>query len=179
MWWLASASVALGVVPLVAMQGVHFAGGWRPRVWWALAVAFAVSFVADVAAWAWSPALVSQVYLVSQAGLFLLALAPRYASVGFAAVLAAAGWSLASRRGEGLDVALHVTAYAVVAVAAWASAVPRALRLTLATGFAALAVAWVGYVASPGWWTWGAYHGVRAAMAAAFVVAVLREKDNR
>lgn len=164
---------AIGIVPalwLVALrlrgQRVDAAYGW-------LAAAFGVSFLADSAAHWVDPALVSQVYLVTQAALFAAVLIPSRPALEWAVwlLLFTASLSVVARQGEGLDVLLHVVAFASVSGLAWTLAAGR-VRLVLGVGFAGLALAWVLYAAWPGWATWGAYHVTRLALAVGFCWAI-------
>ena len=148
--------MALGLVPL-AWVAWH-----RPRraSWWWMAVAFAVSFAADLATLYWPHRYVSQVYPVLQAGLFVAILLPRkYAEWVIAVVLVAASVSIVGRDAAGLDVLLRMVAFGSVAGASyWLPAGP--LRTALLVYFAGGALAWLGYVLAPGWTT---YAGLQAA----------------
>lgn len=175
-WVLWLPATLLGAVPLLALVWLHVRGERRARLWWWLAAAFGVSFLADVASLAWGHPLISQTYPLLQSGLFVAALLPRAQAIPVIGVLAvASGASLALRAGQGLDTALHVLGWHAVAIAAWARVPDGWLRVTLAVGFAALAWAWVAFVAWPSFPTWGALQAVRLAMAVGFVYAVRTE----
>lgn len=168
-------AMAVGAVPLTFLLARHFAGVWFPRHVWLMALAFAVSFAADALALVWNPGMVSQVYLVSQAGLFALALRPDRIVPVLGVVVAAAGWSLAARHGEGLDVALHVTAFLSVLWCAWtADERDHDTRMVLVLGFGWLAVAWAVYASSPSLATWGAFQAVRLALTVGWCYVVAR-----
>lgn len=139
--WLA---FALGAVPALYLATLPRP---VPAKWWVLAIAFGVSFIADVVALSIGPGdgtqKVSQVYPLLQAGLFALVLAPSAIAAAVVAVaFAASSASLMLRLAMGWDVLLHVIAWGSVSAMAWTE-VPRGrLRTTLAAGFAALAAAW-------------------------------------
>lgn len=169
------AATALGAVPLAFVLSRHFAARWFPRHVWLMALGFGVSFLADVAGafGAWS--VVSQVYLVSQAGLFALALRPDRVVPVLGLVVAAAGASLALRHGAGLDVLLHVTAFLSVVWCAWtADTHDHDTRVILATGFIWMAVAWGVYASAPALATWAVFQSVRLALTVGWCVAVAR-----
>lgn len=162
-------ALSVGLVPLAYLSLLRLLGTrWESASWW-LAAAFAVSFVADVVGLMGHGALVSQVYLVTQAALFAAVLIPSRPALEWAVwlLLFTASLSVVARQGEGLDVLLHVVAFASVSGLAWTLAAGR-LRLVLSVGFACLALAWVLYAAWPGWATWGAYHVTRLALAVGF-----------
>lgn len=174
--WLGAALTLLGLVPLLALAWLHVRGVKRGAAWWWLAGAFGVSFLADVASLLWGHPLISQAYPLLQAGLFAAVLVPRAWTTGIVGVFAlASGVSLVTRRGEGLDLLLHLVAWFTVAVLAWARLPDGWLRVTLAVGFACLAWAWCAFVAWPGFPTWGAMQAVRVAMAVGFCYAASTE----
>ncbi len=173
MVWLAVLASTIGVVPLAHVVGMRGMGRPVDAASWWLALAFGVSFVADAVGLMGHGALVSQVYLVTQAALFAAVLIPSRPALEWAVwlLLFTASLSVVARQGEGLDVLLHVVAFASVSGVAWTLAVGR-LRLVLGVGFAGLALAWVLYAAWPGWATWGAYHVTRLALAVGFCWAL-------
>jgi hypothetical protein len=160
----------LGAVPLAWLALLAVRGYRVDAAWWWMAVAFGVSFAADVASLVVGHPLVSQTYPVLQGAVFTLALVPsRYAVRVIAAFFVAAAVSVTIRHAAGLDVLLHVVSWGFVAAFA-VNRVPA-----LAWGFAALCVAWLAYVAWPGWWTWGAMQAVRGVTACAWGVSAWRE----
>lgn len=178
--WLGGSAQCLGLVPALTLLTLRRAGRVVPSAWWWMAWAFAVSFVADAASLVLTHPLVSQTYPVTQAALFLLILLPQAEAVAvIGGLLAVAAGSLWLRQGEGLDFPLHAVAWGSIAVAAWHVLRPGWLRAALGMGFAALVVAWAGYVAVPGWWTWGGFQMVRAMQAAAFAVAAWQGTSRR
>lgn len=174
--WIGYALTTLGLVPLLALAWLHWRGERRGAMWWWLASAFGVSFLADVASLVWGHPLISQAYPLLQAGIFTAVLVPRAWTTGIVGLFAvASAVSLVTRRGEGLDLLLHVVGWLTVSVVAWARVPDGWLRVTLALGFLSLAWAWCAFVAWPGFGTWGAMQAVRVAMAVGFVVAVRTE----
>jgi len=133
----------------------------RRGVWWVIAGAFAVSWLADAATLLGST-IPMAFYPVSQVGLLAAVLAPRQFRT-ILGVLVLAGiiavlWEGIARPGLLLDT---VAAGVVVAIA-WP--LPnRRLRATLLTAFGVGGVMWITYVLWPGWTTWGMYQSVRAA----------------
>ena len=180
------AAHCIGAVPILVLGALRLGGRPVPSAWWLMALAFGVSFVADTAVdLGMSPLVISQTYPVTQAALFLLILLPQAEAVavigGLLAVAAGSLWDplLGLRQGEGLDFPLHAVAWGSIAAAAWHVLRPGWLRAALGMGFAALVVAWAGYVAVPGWWTWGGFQMVRAMQAAAFAVAAWQGTSRR
>lgn len=161
----------VGAVPALTLIAFALRGYRVDAAWWWMALALGVSFLADAAVDFGVPALiVSQTYPVLQGAIFALVLLPRrYAEGVIAAFFVAAAVSVSLRHAAGLDVLLHVVSWGAVAAFA-VNRVPA-----LAWGFAALCVAWLGYVAWPGWWSWGAMQGVRVVTACAWGVAAWRE----
>lgn len=174
--WVGYAAMGTGLVPLLALAWLHVRGARRGAMWWWLAVAFGVSFAADVAGAFGYGRLLSQTYPLLQAGIFTAVLVPRAWTTGIVGLFAvASAVSLVTRRGEGLDLLLHVVGWLTVSVVAWARVPDGWLRVTLAVGFACLAWAWCAFVGWPNFGTWGAMQAVRLAMAVGFVVAVRTE----
>lgn len=170
------ASAMIGLVPLLWLAVLHARGRRRGAAWWWMAGAFGVSFVADAAALVWGHPVISQAYPLLQAGLFAAVLVPRAWTSGIVGVFAlASAVSLATRRGEGLDVLLHVVGWGGVSGLAWSRLPDGTLRITLALGFLALAWAWCAFVAWPTFVAWGVLQGVRLAMACGFVYAAHTE----
>jgi hypothetical protein len=165
----------LGLVPLAWLVVARVRGRVIDVSYWWMALAFAVSFVADLAPHRYA----HQLYPVLQAGLFAIVLAPR-ATIGAVTLLVAstAAYSVVWRQGQPFDVWLRVTAWLTVAGLAWhLPPIPtlRWTRTTLAVGFTAMTAAWCWYVADPGWWPWGALQVARAGTTAAWCVAAWRE----
>ena len=182
MVWLAVLATTIGVVPLAHVVGMRGQGQPVDAAYGWLALAFAVSFVADVVGLLGYGLLSSQVYLVSQAALFAAVLIPSRPVLEWAVwvLLFTASLSVVARQGEGLDVLLHVVAFASVSGLAWMLGAGR-LRLVLGVGFAALAVAWCGYAYAPSLATWGGYQVTRLAIAVAFCwsVTLNGERDGK
>lgn len=171
-------ALAFGLVPLLAVALLRPKGS----AWWWLAVAFGVSFVADLASLWWGHPLISQTYPVLQAGLFALVIAPRPVAIGTIGLVAvASAVSLGLRIAEGLDFMLHAVAWGSTAILARRYLIPGALRTALLLGFGGGVVAWTGFVIDPGWFWWLALQTTRALAAGWFCVAVwqARADDTR
>mgnify|MGYP001559136752 CR=1 FL=1 len=164
---------AVGAVPIAVLVALRVRGVRRASAWWILAAAFAVSFVADSLAHWVSPPLISQVYPVTQAGLFALVLAPASVAVPVIGLtIAAAGASVTWRDAAGLDFLLHAVAWGSTAVLAWRYLLAGPLRTSLLVGFGGGLVAWLGFASDPGFMWWGALQTCRALAAGWFAVAV-------
>ena len=175
--WLWRVLMALGLVPLAWLALLRWRGSRLDSAWWWMAFGFAVSFVADVATLVYPHRLVSQVYPVLQAALFILVLLPRkYAEWVIAVILVAASVSIAARDAAGLDVLLRVVAFGSVAGVAWLTLKPSVLRSSLIVAFGGGAVAWVGYVLSPGWTSYAGIQVARVAGTALWCLAATRSE---
>lgn len=132
----------------------------RRRVWWWLAGALAISWVADTVAHWVHPWLVSAVYPVSQAGLIAALLVPKKVAATFVAVLVWAG-VISLQLGQRPEILLHTVAWLGLAVLVYRLP-PSLLREALFLYFGLGWVAWLAYTLDPGWASWGTYQGVRA-----------------
>lgn len=147
---------ALGLLPLLWVAS-HFER--RAEYWW-LAVAFGVSFLADSAAHTLNPAVVSAVYPVLQAGLVGAVFLSRANASAFVALLVAAGWA-SLQLGQSPDWLLHSVAWVGCAFLAYHRA-PGRVKEALVLYFGLGWLAWLSYVLSPGWASWGTFQGIRA-----------------
>jgi hypothetical protein len=134
----------------------------RRVLWWWIAGAFAISWLADAATLVGYPTWVpASIYPVGQAGLLAVVLAQRPAPwLGLLMVAGIVGvyWEGVT----GPTLILDTIAAGVVVRVAWSlTYVP--LRLTLLMAFWVGGIAWIGYVLWPGWTSWGLYQGIRAA----------------
>lgn len=167
------AALAVGAVPLAWCASLRRI---EPAWWW-MAAAFGVSFVADALSLVVGHTVVSQVYPVAQAALFLAVLVERPAALYWiGGLLAVAGASLAYRLGEGLELPLHAVAWLAVAVTAVLSLRPSLLRNTLGAGFAALTLAWAWFYREPTFAAWGTFQAVRVGVTVAWCVAATRAR---
>jgi hypothetical protein len=160
--WFGILTATLGAVPLLFLSGMRRRGKpVSPAYWW-MAGGFAVSFVADVfGAAGWHP-IASQTYPVSQAALVSRPmLTQRWWVLYVALLLTAASASVVWRDGLGMDVALRVVAFGGVAVMGWRLAVERTLETALLVYFGLGLLAWLAYLAMPGWWTYLGMQGTR------------------
>lgn len=170
--------MALGLVPLVALALLRARGHRRDAAWWWMAVAFAVSFVADAVTLVAPHRYVAQVYPFLQAGILLAVLLPRrWVEVAGALLLAAAAVSITGRSGGGHDVLLRTVAFGMVAAVAWVRVPRGTLRTALVVGFGGGAVAWWGYVVAPGWVSWSALQAVRLVAVVGFAKAAGEAAD--
>lgn len=178
--WL---SIAQGVVPLLVVLWLRLTGQKRDGGWLWVALAFAVSTLADLGALLlpkdgrWP---VSIVYPVSQAGLVLAALLPRREALIAIAVLVVSGAIACLWRGvEGPDVALRSVAFLAVAGVVFNRwDLPVFLQPALLTYFALGWCSWLlhaHYLVLP---TWGLYQSVRLAGLTLFCVAAYRSSPR-
>lgn len=168
----------MGLVPLAWLVLLHARGQVRDRAFWLLALAFAVSWVADMAALALQGnerRALSLVYPISQATIVGAVFLTRADAMRFAVVLIAAGAGAMVWRGP-RELDLLVRSIAMLGVTGivvdrWALG---ALRTSLLVYFGLGWALWLAYTAQPGWWTWSAYQLARAAGLVLFCRACAR-----
>lgn len=168
-------ATALGLVPVVYL-GVRHAQRRRSGVaWWWLAAAFAVSWLADMAAlWA-DPDLVGNLYPITQAALIGAVFLDRLEAAQFAIALVMVAVVAVLWRGPlGIDVLLRTVAWGAVVAIAWDRPALGRVRVALVVTFGVGLLCWWGYAVRPGWWSWGTYQVVRAAGIACFCWAATR-----
>ena len=158
----------MALVPLLWL-GIR---GERRAVYWWIAIAFAVSWVADSAAHFGNPWFIATVYPVSQAGIvvLLLARAPREATAMIGLLMVAGLVAVLWEGTTGPDLFLKTIAAGTVVSVLWPLE-DRHLRAALLVAFDLGWVMWVTYVLWPGWTTWGMYQGVRAVSLGMFCLA--------
>lgn len=151
----------LGAVPLVWLASLRSAGREIGRVWWLLALAFLVSWIADwISHWTGTFP-VGPAYLTLQGGLVVWALAPREQAARYSAVLAGtAAFVMLNFDPQTPDIFVHTVAWLGLLAVGWAVASPR-LRLVLGVAFGLGWLAWLGYCLRPGWTSWVIYQGNR------------------
>lgn len=167
----------LGLVPLLWLAALRLYGQPRPPMWWWVASAFALSWVADSVAHLADPALVSAVYPVSQAGLIAAALVPHREAMIFAAVLVGGGLLALGMREGSPGVFLRTVAW--LGLVGFVMAHPSPLRATIITAFGVGWLAWVVVRIAPSWTSWGVYQGVRAVSLGLFCWASLQPRMLR
>lgn len=156
-----------GALPLALLGGLRVVGRRREIGWAWLAVAFAVSTLADLAQFILPPDQrwpVSIAYPVSQAGLMAAVLLPRREALVVGGILMASGLAACLWRGvEGPDVLLRSVAFLTIAGVAFSRwDLPLWLRPALLTYYALGWVCWLvhaHYLVLP---TWFVNQGVRA-----------------
>lgn len=147
------ASTGLGLVPLAFVAALWSAGRRLPALWWWVAAAYGVSFVADVLALSGvDPWWVSASYPVSQAGILGLVFLPRQRAYQFLGVLVLASLVPGT-------LALRSVAWGTVAVLALRR--PKPLQRALLVSFGAGLGLWWCYALSPSLATWLAYQATR------------------
>jgi len=147
---------AVGLVPLIWLV----AEGERRREWWWLASALGVSFLADLGALLMEPHWASAVYPVLQASLVGAVVLSRENAAAYVALLIASGWASLQLH-QSPDWLLHTVSYLGCAFLAYHRA-PGRLKEALVLYFGLGWLAWLSYVLSPGWASWGTFQGIRA-----------------
>jgi hypothetical protein len=138
----------------------------RPRdvAWWWLALALAVSWVADTAALWVDPWFIGLVYPVTQAALVAAVFLDRLDAARFVVALVVVGVTDALWHGvEGPDLLLRTVAWGAVTGIVWERPALGRLRTALLVAFGLALLCWWGYAIAPGWWSWGAYQLARLA----------------
>lgn len=150
----------MGLLPLIWVTAWTSAGRIADRRTWLLALAFAVSWVADgVSHWTGTFP-VGPVYVVIQSGLIVAAFAPRVGWRFGMVLLGASALALTRFDLTQPDIFVHTVAWLGLLAVTWPLASP--FRLTLALAFGLGTLAWWGYCLRPGWASWLVYQGVRA-----------------
>lgn len=176
----------IGLAPL-AWLGVLT---WRrsdppdPSCWW-LALAFAVSFLADTAS-RFLPAAdrftVSLLYPLTQAGLVGLVFLSRRDALVLVVALTLVSLGAVAWQGVGHpDILVHTACWGAAAGVVATRALPagynrwifQRLRTPLLVYFAIGWLCWVGYLIWPGWTSWGLYQSTRAVGIGMFCAACL------
>ena len=156
----------MSLAPLLWLGALWRHGQRRPLIWWALAGALSVSWMADTIAQT-LPAekrwVVSSLYPIFQVLLIGAALVPRREWQAFVWWLCLGAVGDASLVGLGQpDMFLHTFAWGAILLLVWRhrEALPVRWLATLSFGLGWLG--WLAYMLAPGWGTWCAYQGVRA-----------------
>lgn len=163
-------AIVLGLVPLL---WVAYQWGRNPHVCpgrhlWLIAAAFAVSFVADVAALHGHGTLAGNLYPMSQAGLIGFALLGRWDAEHFLGLLLVVAVVAVCWKGvEDDDILLNTVAGLAIAGLGWR--LTGALRWSLILAFGLGTLGWWWLAADPGWPSWIAYQACRALGTGAFV----------
>lgn len=148
---LAYTFYGLELLPLVWLAALWSGGHRLPASWWWLAVALAVSFVADTVALMLAPLdrwTVSAFYPITQAGLVSYVLLPTPRARRFIAALVVVGILAALAPSRTLPT--RTVAWLGVAGLAWRTPLPPRLRLALGWLFGLGWVSWLGVEIWPG-----------------------------
>lgn len=177
-YWIGWLAASLGIVPLAWLIGLRLRGRRVGAEWWWLALAFAVSFAADIVAFFLAPPhrwLVSATYPLSQAAIVgLVFLLRRDAEKLLVALLVVGTVAVLWLAVTGPDVFFRTVAWgAVVGIVVDRYALGK-LRAALLIYFGLGLLAWWAYALRPGWPSWGIYQSVRAVGIALFCTACLR-----
>jgi hypothetical protein len=166
MVWQAEVAHQMALLPLATLAFVRVSGHRRDAAWWWLALAFAISWIADTVADVVpmdARAIGSLVYPVSQSCLIGAVLLPRPRALVMTGVLVLAGIAVVIRHGAtGPDVALRSVAWLWVAgIARMGKALPVPLRASLFVYFCLGWIAWLVHVQWLVVGTWYPYQGLR------------------
>ena len=159
----------MGIVPVVWLLALRSAGKHIAPVWWGLAGAFGVSWLADWVSHITGTFPVGPIYLLLQTGLIVFLLTPGFTASRFTAVLVGTT-SLAMTRLDlqSPDVFVHTVAWLGLLAVLWPLPLIPSLRWTFGIAFGLGWLAWLGYCLRPGWASWLTYQGVRAASLGVF-----------
>ena len=167
----------LGLLPLAMLAALQLAGRRYDPVYWWLGIAFGVSWLADTAAHWISPPLVSVVYPVSQASIVVAVLLPRaHAAFVLAIVVLVAIGVVVFRGVDSPEALIRATAWGAIIAALLPASTLGFLRTILLFYYGLGLLAWLGYVAAPGWVAWGIYQGTRVLGIGGFCAQSLRRK---
>jgi hypothetical protein len=162
----------MGLVPLFWLA---LLGQRRGVEWWWLALAFAVSWVADtVVHYYGHPWAVSAVYPVTQAAIVgAVFLTPWHTRLFVGALMLCGVLAVTLEGTTKPSLILHTVAW--LSIVAIVSPLPIGrLRLALLTSFGIALVAWVLFTLWTTWLSWSLYQGVRAVGIGLFCWASLR-----
>lgn len=169
-------AAVLGLVPLLFLLALGFMGRGRDVAFWWIATAYGVSWLADLAGQRIDPFLIGALYPVTQAGIVgAVLLEPEDAMILLVALVAAGLWAIFVQGGGRVpDVLLRTVAWGSVAGVAASRPELGPMRAALVVTFGLGLLTWLAYASLPGWPTYLAYQGARAAGAVLFCVAVAR-----
>lgn len=163
----------MGLVPLAWLTALRSAGRKPTRLWWGLATAFGISWLADWGSHITGTFPLGPIYVPLQTGLIVWLLVPHPWAGRFFAVLFVTAISAILRQEPGPDIVVHTVAWGgLVGLLCLQPGLGR-LRLTLAVAFGLGLVAWWGYVLSPSWASWLVFQGVRGLSLGLFCWAAL------
>lgn len=166
MAWQAEVAHQMALLPLATLAVIRISGHRRDAAWWWLAIAFAISWVADTVADVVpvdDRSIASLVYPVSQSCLMAAVLLPRARALVLVGVLMLAGVAVVIQRGViGPDVALRSVAWlAVAGIARMRKELPVPLRASL---FVYFCLGWIAWLVHAQWMvvaTWYPYQAMR------------------
>lgn len=148
----------MALLPLLWLGCLAFYRQSRSALWWTLALVLGVSWMADTAAHWLDPWIISRTYPLVQALALGIVVLPEPRVWRLLLVLVSA-W-LVSAATVGPDIVTHTVAWTSIVLMVWPprDRVQRAMALI----FAGTWLGWMAYTIAPGWWSWGAYQGLRA-----------------
>jgi hypothetical protein len=182
MVWQTEVAHQMALVPLVALGVLRARGERRDAALWWIALAFAVSWLADLAAdllpveYRWAP---SVVYPVTQAAIIGAVLLPRLMAVVFLWLMYTVAAMVVAVHGIGPDrFERTAVCLGVVAMVWYRRELPSRLRIALAVYFGVGLVAWLIHVQWLVVATWYPYQLARLAGLLLFAWAALEPRPS-
>lgn len=165
----------MALLPLLWLVILDQYGHHRAVIWWALAVVFGLSWLADTLAHSFPPWLISALYPLAQAVTLAAVFLPIAAAWRFTgAILSVGAVAICVHGIERPELVTHTVAWVGILLMMWQQR--GRLRAAILTGFG---LGWLGYLAyafSPSWPTWGVYQGIRAASLGVFCWATAPQR---
>lgn len=177
---IAYGAIAVGIIPLLWLALLHWAGAESDPAYWWLAAALGVSFAADLLSFVLPARATNDAYPLLQSALIALVLLDRptaiFLCVGMAGIAMVAPIVTWMRTPDLL--LTTATCAAVTWIAYRYRSLPWALRWSLLVGFGGFWLGWVWYVLDPGWGGWLAYQAARLMGAVLFCYAAWRPQPS-
>lgn len=148
----------VGIIPVLWLVGLRE----RRKLYWIMALAFGVSWLADTAAHWVDPDTVGNFYPFLQSGLIAAALMDEDKGRAFIAAVGLVAVAMIYLTAP-VDVILRTVAWGGACAVVWPHRELGVLRWSLLTAFGFGLLAWWGYAWHPSWTTWGIYQSLRAA----------------
>lgn len=161
----------MALLPLLVLGGLWAYGGRRDPQWWWLALAFAVSWMADTFAHYTDPSIVGAIYPVFQASIVASVLLPQREVKLFALAMIVAGIIAVISEGLAPDRFLRTVAWGSIVIMVYTRPRNR-LRSALLVYFGLSWLSWLGYTYAPGWPSWTVYQIARGLGIALFCWAL-------
>lgn len=169
----------MALLPLAWLGGLTARGRKREVQWWFLAVAFAVSWLADTTAHWLPPLAVSVAYPIAQATIVIAVFDTKLASQAVAVLTIVTMTVVALQGTDKPDAFVHTVIWLFVAAVAYLHAKLPRLRIALLVYFGLGLAGWIAYVIRPGIPTWSIYQSIRLLGLSLFCWAALQTSALR